>query len=83
MACQAHQRDFVPYFGGKAATGSKAVANRPGFLLRIFDAIFESRQRQAEQEIARFLGRSGGRITDDMERQMTQRLLTGNWNARP
>jgi hypothetical protein len=49
---------------------------------RIFDAIFESRQKQADRDIARFLARSGGRFTDDIEREITQRLLTGNWNPR-
>jgi hypothetical protein len=78
----AHYRDFAPYFGDKASTRSNAVANKAGVLRRIFDAIFESRQKQAERDIARFLARSGGHFTDDIEREMTQRLLTSNWNAR-
>ena len=83
MSYAAHHRDFVPYFRDKAtATGSNAVANKAGVLRRIFDAIVEQRQKQADRDIARFLARSGGRLTDDMEREMTQRLLTGNWNTR-
>jgi hypothetical protein len=82
MSHEAHYRDFVPYFGDKASTRSNAVANEAGVLRRIFDAIIEPRQKQADRDIARFLARSGGRLTDDMEREMTQRLLTGNWNAR-
>jgi hypothetical protein len=82
MTYAAHHRDFVPYFGDKASTRSNAVANKAGVLRRIFDAIFESPQKQAERDIARFLARSGGRLTDDMEREMTQRLLTDNWSAR-
>ena len=81
MTYAAHCRDFVPYFGDKASTRSNAVANKAGVLRRIFDAIFESRQKQADRDMARFLARSGGRLTDEMEREMTQRLLTGNWNA--
>jgi len=38
----------------------------------------ESRQRQTDREIARFLARSGGRLTDDMERRLTQYLLSRN-----
>ena len=83
MAYAAHHRDLVPYFCDKAsATKSNAEANKAGVLRRIFDAIFESRQKLAERDIARFLARSGGRLTDDIEREMTQRLLTSNWNAR-
>jgi hypothetical protein len=82
MTYAAHHRDFVPYFGDKASTRSNAVANKAGVLRRVFDAVFESRQKQAERDIARFLARSGGRFTDDIEREMTQRLLTSNWNAR-
>ena len=84
MAYAAHHRDLVPYFCDKAsATKSNAEANKAGVLRRIFDAISEPRQKQADRDIARLLARSGGRLTDDMEREMTQRLLTGNWwNAR-
>ena len=81
MTCAAHHRDFVPCFGDKASTGSNAVANKAGVLPRIFEAIFESRQKQTDRDITRLLARSGGRLTDDIEREMTQRLLTGNWNA--
>jgi hypothetical protein len=83
MAYAAHHRDFVPHFRDQAsATGSNAVARKAGLLRRIFDAIVEQRQKQADRDIARFLARSGGRLTDDMEREMTQRLLTGDWSAR-
>jgi hypothetical protein len=81
MTYAAHHRDFSSCFGGKASARSNAVANKAGILRRIFDAIFESRQKQVDRDIARFLARSGGRLTDDIEREMTQRLLTGNWNA--
>jgi hypothetical protein len=83
MTYAAHHRDLVPHFRDKASTTrSNAFANRAGVLRRIFDAIIEPRQKQADRDIVRFLARSGGRLTDDIEREMTQRLLTGNWNAR-
>lgn len=83
MTYAAHLRDFVPCFGEQASTTRRdAVANKAGVLRRIFDALIESRQKQADRDIARFLARSGGRLTDDMEREMTQRLLTGDWGAR-
>jgi hypothetical protein len=82
MTYAAHHRDFGACFGDQASTRSNAGANKAGVLRRIFDAIFESRHKQADRDIARFLARSGGRLTDEIEREMTQRLLTGNWNAR-
>jgi hypothetical protein len=81
MTYAAHHRDFVPYSGEKASTRSNAVAIKVAALRRNFEAIFGSRQKQADQDIARFLARSGGHLTDNVEREMTQRLLTGNWNA--
>jgi len=82
MANAAHHRDFAPCFSDEALTRSNAVASKVGVLRRIFDAIFESRQKQVDRDATRLLARSGGRLTDDIERQMTQRLLTGNWNTR-
>jgi hypothetical protein len=79
MTYAAHHRDFAPYFRDHASTGRNADAGNAGVLRRIFNAIFDSRQKQADRDIARFLARSCGRLTDDMEREMTQRLLTGNW----
>ena len=31
-----------------------------------------SDQRRVEQEAARFIGKHGGRLTDDLERQLTE-----------
>jgi hypothetical protein len=38
--------------------------------------MFEWRQAQADREIAR----SGGRLTDDMERRLTEHLLSRNFD---
>jgi hypothetical protein len=80
MTYAAHHRDFASC--GNASTKSGAVATKAGVLLRIFDAIFASRQKQTDREIASFVARRGGRFTDDLEREMTRRLLTSNWSAR-
>ncbi len=58
-----------------------AVANRRGLLRRIFDAVYESRRRHADREVAAFIERSGGRMTDNIEFQISQRLMTGDWNG--
>jgi hypothetical protein len=58
----------------------KAV--KPGFWRRLFIAFLEARQRKANRELEQFLVRSGGRLTDDIEREMNQRLSRGDWNFR-
>jgi hypothetical protein len=41
---------------------------------RIFAAIERWQQRSAEQEAGRFIAAHGGRLTDDIERQLTEHL---------
>ncbi len=82
MSYAAHDRDLTPCFGQKISTSDKDIASRPGVLRRVLNRMLDGRQRQADREIARFLNRSGGRLTDEMEREMTQRLFRGNWNPR-
>ncbi len=82
MTYAANYRDFGSCFRDKDSTKSSPDANKPGILRRILGAIFETRQDQIEREVARFVARSGGRITDDIERQIMQHFFTSNWNAR-
>ena len=81
MTYAAHHKEFAS-IDRKPVAAPQAVADRRGILRRIFDAVYESRRRHAEREVAAFIERSGGRITDDVEFQMSQRLMTGDWNAR-
>ena len=55
------------------------VGHARGALRRVFDAVMRS--RRANADIARHLQLSGGRLTDEIEREMMQRL-TRNWNLR-
>jgi hypothetical protein len=52
----------------------KAVSRRRGFFRWLADAVMQSRQRQAEREIARYL--SNGKFTDEAEREIERRFLT-------
>ena len=61
--------------------GEPAPARR-GLLRRVVDAIERSHQRAAEREIARILGVSDGRLTDESERRLFQHL-TGDRGFRP
>ena len=63
-----------------------AVVNGVGVLQRffqaIFDAMYELRRRQTERDIANYVALRGGRITDDLEREITRRLFTSDWGPR-
>jgi uncharacterized protein (DUF779 family) len=44
----------------------------------VLAAMTASRQRQADREIARFMAGRGGKFTDEMEREIERRFLTGS-----
>ncbi len=61
------------------------VENGIGATLRrlvrhLTDALDAPRQRDLEREIARLLARSGGRITDSMEREIMRKALASDWS---
>ena len=53
------------------------ASNGRGLLLRFFDAMMASRQRQVDREIARFIHDNGGKFTDNTEREIERRFLSG------
>ena len=80
MSYAAHRRDFGSSVSHAPAKGED-VLKRAGILRRIFDAFMESRQREVDRQIIRFLAaRSGGTLTDELEREISHRLSTSNWN---
>ena len=80
MSYAAHRRDFGA-FVGQAPSKGEAAPQKAGILRRIFDAFMESRQRDVDRQIARFLAaRSGGTLTDGLEREISHRLATANWS---
>jgi hypothetical protein len=68
--------------GHRGRAGRTAVERVLGLLRRVYDAVTRSRQRHVNEDIARYLHQSGGRLTDEIEREMMQQL-TRNWNFRP
>jgi hypothetical protein len=81
MSYAAHHGEFSHHAGHKGAPEHRA-AHRAGLLRRVLDAVFESRQRQADKAIARFIANAGGRLTDDIERRIMRRLTTSDWSVR-
>ena len=69
--------EFVPYFEAPAALARRIPARR-GLLRRILGGIFESREQHAERVAADYIARSGGRLTDEIERQITDRIIGGS-----
>ena len=65
-----------------AATDQVATQPKPGHFARLLAAIMESRQRQADREIARFIELNGGKLTDDLEFHIEQRVLHGREPSR-
>jgi hypothetical protein len=81
MSYAAHRREFGAFIG-RAPSKEESAPQKAGILRRIFDAFMESRQRDVDRQIARFLAaRSGGTLTDGLEREISQRLLTSNWGV--
>lgn len=67
-----------------AAIASRELARRtdsaPGRIgrlwRRLFEAILAARRSEAEREIALYLERTGGKFTDDVEREIESRFLS-------
>ena len=58
-----------------AFTRSPARTGR-GFFAWLLAAMMESRRRQADREIARYLASTGGKFTDEVEREIERRVLS-------
>jgi hypothetical protein len=80
MACTTYSEDFG--LGGDRAA---VVANGFGAKLRrvmrrLTDALDARRRREVDREIARVLARSGGRLTDSLEREIMQQVFASDWS---
>jgi hypothetical protein len=80
MTYTAYSGEFVPF--RSETTAGHAAERRPGILRRILDAIYESNRKKAERDIAHYIQRNGGRLTDDIERQIMERIVRGDCNFR-
>jgi hypothetical protein len=71
MSVLAHTLDFTH----RRALGT---TSQPGPLRRLIRRYLQWRQHRVEQDIAIRLGLTGGRLTDEIERRMTERLIHGS-----
>jgi hypothetical protein len=61
--------------------GSAAAAPRTDILRRLRALFMPAAQREAHQHMVRLLRQSGGRLTDDIERRLSEQLMR-NGNLR-
>ena len=87
MTYTADHKNLTSYIGygpprrNTVVKGSRHLAAR---LCRSFLKLcISSRCRQTQRDIANYVAsRGGGRMTDDLEREITRRLLTSDWSPR-
>jgi hypothetical protein len=69
--------DFTAIPANKtAAKATQKTATQPGFFSRMFQVMTAARLRQAEREVARYLADTGGKFTDESEREIERRFLS-------
>ena len=49
-------------------------SKRGGIFQRFIEAVRDSRRRAMEKEVERFIHRNGGRLTDELEREISRRF---------
>ena len=80
MSCTTHTGDFC-LSGNRTARVANSIRARLARLVHcLSDVPLAQRQRQVDREIAGLLARSGGRLTDSMEREMMEKALGSDWS---
>ncbi len=79
MGYATHSGDFGLCSDRPAPVGNGIGATLARLARLLTDALAQQRQRRVDREFARVLARSGGRITDSMEREMMQKALESDW----
>lgn len=74
-AAAAQLHSFIAPQALAASEHGIAPAARKGLFARFMSGIYEARSRQAEREIANLIELKGGRLTDDIERQIERRFI--------
>ncbi len=82
MACVARPIDFRGHLAPREAAPASKGPVRLGFLTRLFNALYDTREREAARNVEAYLARTGYRFTDSIERELNERLFNGGWNSR-
>lgn len=70
-AASAQLNGFIP---ADAGTLSR-LNDQPSLFARLYKAFHDAQTRRAEREIARFIEARGGRMTDDLERNIERHFV--------
>jgi hypothetical protein len=79
MSCTTHIEDLGLSGDRTARVANSISATLARLVRRLSDVPAAQRQRQVDREIAGLLARSGGRLTDSMEREMMEKALASDW----
>ena len=82
MAYAARPTDFQGNIAPSCGGIDAKTAPRPSFWSRLLNAVFESREREAERVAKAYLARTGYRFTDSIEREINNRAFNGGWKFR-
>ncbi len=52
------------------------TTRKRGFVARLLDTLMAARMRQAERDVARYITETGGKFTDEAEREIERRFLS-------
>ena len=75
----AHSMDRNAQASSSAATRRSAPADPAGFLHHIYDAVSRWSRNADDDEMGAYLEKSGGRLTDNIEREMMRVRTVSNW----
>ena len=84
MSYAAHHKDFGPPISAPQARDNPKPDAKAGFWRRLLKAVSNSRQRRADRELARFIQGRGGRLTDELERDLIRHMTASGhyWRMR-
>ena len=80
MAYATHSADCGLCSGRPAPAANGVGGKLKGLARRLSYAFAAQRQREVDREIARLLARSGGRLTDSLEREIMRKAFASDWS---
>ena len=54
------------------------TTRKRGLVARLLDTLMAARMRQAERDVARYITETGGKFTDEAEREIERRFLSSS-----
>ena len=80
MTSFTHSGDFSVCGARTALVANGVGAKLKRLAGRLAGALKAQRRSEVDREIARLLAQSGGRLTDSLEREITQKVFASDWS---